>query len=68
MGELYAYVMREAHGNVWITGPDFEKPVHGGALNQREMAPARRTSTSPFARTRVTVEGTPPGETPSSIT
>ena len=26
MGELYAYVMREAHGNVWITGPDFEKP------------------------------------------
>ncbi len=26
MGELYAYVMRISHGNVWISGPDFEKP------------------------------------------
>ena len=26
MGELYAYIARISRGNVWITGPDFERP------------------------------------------
>lgn len=26
IGELYSYIARISRGNVWITGPDFEKP------------------------------------------